>query len=149
MNRAGREPAEDVKRRIVSACQQAGLKVATARMYLRRNQGDRVIIVGASPRDWDREHPMITVLTVVTMAGDWSGTVDVRCSTADDDSVMGFWEIPVMQGRNAVPAKELARQLRETLQEREQVTAAIKLGVDGPYTFERSRWKRPSDIPLA
>ena len=147
MSRAGREPAEDVKRRITSACRDAGLEVATARMYLRRNQGDRVILVAASPTDWACERPMITILTTVSMAGNWSRTVDVRCSTADDDSIMKFWKIPVMQGRNAVPMEDLARQLLETLQEREQVMAAIRLGVKGPYTFKRSRWKKPYDLP--
>ena len=146
MSRAGREPAEDVKRRVVTACKDAGLRIATARMYLRKNRGDRVIVVAASPADWEREHPMITVLTTVTLAGDWSRTVDIRCSTADDDSIARFWEIPVMQGRHAVPVEELGTHLRDTRREREQVMAAIRLGVDGPYTFEHSRWKKPFDL---
>ncbi len=37
---------------------------------------------------------------------------------------------------------ELVEQLQETLDEREQVIAAIRLGVDGPYCFARSVWKR-------
>ena len=53
MSRAGREPAEDVKRRIASACKDAGLRIATARMYLRKNRGDRVI-VAVSPYDLTR-----------------------------------------------------------------------------------------------
>lgn len=146
MNRAGREPAEDVKRRISSCCKRAGLRVDTARMYLRKHHGDRVILVAASPDDWERERSMITILTTVSMAGDWSATVDVRCSTAEDDSIMNFWDVPVMRGRHAVPIEQLTGQLRETLRERDQVAAALKLGVDGPYTFERSRWQKPSDL---
>jgi hypothetical protein len=146
MSRAGREPAEDVKRRIVAACEAAGLKVNTARMYLRKFQGDRILLVAASPADWSYERPMVTVLTAVSVGGDWSGEVDVRCSASQNEPVVKFWEIPVMQGRNTVPMEDLPRQLHETMEEREQVVAAIRLGVTGPYTFERSRWQKPGDL---
>ena len=146
MSRAGREPAEDVKRRIVSACRAAGLTVATARMYLRKHQRDRIVLVAASPSDWPCDRPMVTILTVVTTAGEWSGELDVRCSAADDDSVMRFWDVPVMQGRNAVPICQLESQLCETMEEREQVVAAIRLGVAGPYTFTSTRWENPGDL---
>ena len=149
MSRAGREPAEDVKRRLVSACREAGLDVATARMYLRKSHGDRVILVAASLPDWACERSMITLLTTVKMMGDWSRLVDIRCSTAEDDSIVKFWELPVMRGRHAVPLEKLAEQLRETLQERAQVVAAMKLGVDGPYTFERTCWQKPFDLLYA
>ena len=146
MNRSGREPAEDVKRRIVTACETAGLKVSTARMYLRKLQGDRVLLVAASPTDWGSARPMVTILTTVALDGDWSGEVDVRCSAGENESVVRFWDIPVMQGRNTVPMEELPRQLRETMDERAQVVAAMRLGVTGPYTFRRSRWQKPGDL---
>jgi hypothetical protein len=146
MSRAGREPAEDVKRRIVSACQAAGLTVNTARMYLRKYQKDRVILVAASPEDWPYDRPMVTILTTVGVCGSWSWEVDVRCSASQDESVVKFWDIPVMQGRNTVPVEELPRQLHETMEEREQVVAAMRLGVTGPYTFKRSRWQKPGDL---
>lgn len=146
MNRAGREPAEDVKRRIVAACEAVGLKVNTARMYLRKFQGDRILLVAASPPDWTGEHPMVTVLTTVGVCGEWSGEVDVRCSASQNEPVIKFWEIPVMQGRHTVPVQDLPDQLRETIDEREQVVAAIRLGVTGPYTFRQSRWQKPGDL---
>jgi len=146
MNRAGREPAEDVKRRIVAACHAAGLRVKTARMYLRKFQRDRIVLVAASPVDWSAERPMVTILTTVGMCGQWSGEVDVRCSAGKDEPVVKFWDIPVMQGRNTVPMHELSRQLCETMEEREQVVAAMRLGVSGPYTFERSRWQKPGAL---
>lgn len=146
MSRAGREPAEDVKKRIVSRCKRAGLRIDTARMYLRRQHGDRVILVAASPVDWEHERSMITVLTTVSVAGDWSATVDIRCSTAEDGSITNFWDNPVMQGRHNVPIDELTDQLRETLRERDEVTAAMKLGLDGPFRFSRSTWRKPSDL---
>ncbi len=38
MSRAGREPAEDVKRRFVAACQEVGLVVENANMHLMKDQ---------------------------------------------------------------------------------------------------------------
>jgi hypothetical protein len=39
MTRAGREPVEDVKRRLVAACQEVGLVVKTATMHLSKEFG--------------------------------------------------------------------------------------------------------------
>lgn len=146
MSRAGREPAEDVKRRIIAACEAAGLRVSTARMYLRKLQRDRILLVAASPTGWTLDRPMVTILTSVSVTGEWSGQVDVRCSANQNESVMKFWDIPVMQGRNTVPMEDLPRQLCETVEEREQVVAAIRLGVSGPYTFSKTRWQKPGDL---
>ena len=114
MTRAGREPAEDVKRRIVAACKQAGLKVLSARMYLRHDQQDRVIHVCASPPDRPFEQVSISIMTIVTLSGNWPGKLDVRCAACETDSDSNFWETPVMRGRNSVPLAELAEALKKT-----------------------------------
>ena len=82
---------------------------------------------------------MLSLMARVSARGDWAGTVDVRCVAADDDPPPGW--APWMQGRGAVPLSELIEQLRETLEERQQVMAAIRTGRRGPFEFERSVWK--------
>ena len=144
MNRAGREPAEDVKRRIVAACEQAGLTVLSARMYLRHDQNDRVIVVQAGIKERPYEQCSISILTIVTIAGDWSGKLDIRCA-ADSKGDSNVWDMPMMRGRGAVPLEELVEALRRTVEEQEQVIAALKMGVDGPYSFADTRWDKPSD----
>ena len=52
MTRAGREPAEDVKRRLVAACQEVGLTKTKASMHLFAEAGTRIIHVAASFPDW-------------------------------------------------------------------------------------------------
>ena len=47
MSRAGREPAEDVKRRFVAACQEVGLTVTRARMHLMKDIKARLIVTEA------------------------------------------------------------------------------------------------------
>jgi hypothetical protein len=138
MTRAGREPAEDVKRRLVTGCQEVGLQVASARMHLLKDQGVRVIHVESSLENWPHGTSMVSLMATITVNGEWSQTVDIRCCATDDDPVQ--MNAPWMKGRGNVPLGCLVDHLRETLDEREQVIAAIKLGVAGPYAFERSVW---------
>lgn len=139
MSRAGREPAEDVKRRFVTACQEVGLDIQSANMIRNRDDGSRLILVGAVPSEWAHDTPMLSLMTNVSSSGDWTRTVDVRCVATDEDPATA--QAPWMQGRGEVPLGELIEQLRETLAEREQVMAAIKAGQRGPFEFQRSVWK--------
>lgn len=146
MSRAGREPAEDIKRRLVFMCKDAGLQVTTARMYLRRDQGDRLILIGATRPHIRDERWIVSIITVVGTNGDWSGEVDIRCSISPEDLLVQVGSCLVMRGRNSIPFEDLKRQLRDTLEEREQVLAALNIGVEGPYTFRRARWEDPLDV---
>jgi hypothetical protein len=146
VSRAGREPAEDIKRRLVHIAREAGLKVTTARMYLRADQGDRLVLIGATREGSRDERWIVSIITVVSICGEWSGEVDIRCSIAPEDLLTQARNSLVMRGRGAVPFEDLARQLRDTLEEREQVMAALNLGVEGPYTFRRASWEYPLDV---
>lgn len=139
MRRAGREPAEDVKRRLVAACQEVGLAIQSANMVRQPHDGSRAILVGAIPDGWTFDTPMLALTAEVSARGDWTRTVDVRCVATDDDTHPG--NSPWMQGRGEVPLGELIEQLRETLAERDQVLSAVKQGNLGPFVFERSVWK--------
>jgi len=140
LTRAGREPAEDVKRRLVAACEEVGLTVASARMYLSKEAGARVVHVEGTVAGWSHEVPTLSILAYVKESGDWPGSVDIRCIGSDENpaTLTGPW----MKGRNAVALAELIEQLQETLKEREMVIAAIKAGVAGPYKFARSVWEQ-------
>ena len=145
MTRAGREPAEDIKRRLVLLCRDAGLKVSTARMYLRREQGDRLILIGATRENVRKERWIVSIITAVSVNGDWDGEVDIRCSISPEDLLVQTSSCLVMRGRNRILYDDLKRQLRDTLNEREQVMAALNVGIEGPYTFSRTRWEDPLD----
>lgn len=140
MSRAGREPAEDVKRRLVAACQEVGLTVASARMHLIKEAGARVVHVEGRIDDWPHETPTLSILATVSESGDWPESVDIRCVGSDEDRAMlnGPW----MKGRGKVAFGELVEELQETLREREMVIAAGRSGIPGPYKFERSVWEQ-------
>jgi hypothetical protein len=140
MTRAGREPAEDVKRRLVSACQEVGLTTAKATMRLLPGSDARIIHVAASFPDWPHKSPTMALMVWVPTSGQWPDFVDMRCcATEGDPAQMGA---PWMRGRDNVSFADLIEQLRQALDEREQVIAAIKMGIPGPYRFGRSVWER-------
>lgn len=127
MTRAGREPAEDVKRRLMAACLEVGQEPkGTMRLI-----GDcRLIVVST---------PTIELIAQVPVSGAWPETIDVRCGTSGD------WTDPCLRGRSHVPFAELSSALRQTLEEREQVIAAMRLGIEGPYRFHGSEWRKPGE----
>lgn len=140
MSRAGREPAEDVKRRLIAACQEVGLVISSAHMHLMREHALRLINVGASIPNWPQETPMLTVMAQVGISGQWPETVDIRC-TSSTDSEFSFndcW----MKGRHESPFQDLIDELTQTLKEREQVLALLREGVSSPYVFEHTVWDR-------
>lgn len=103
-----------------------------------------MILVSARQEHDHHDGATISLLTFVGLNGDWSGSVDIRCSAGNGTAVTNVWDTLVMQGRHQVPLDELLSNLRRTLEEREQVLAAIKLGVQGPYVFEHARWDTPA-----
>jgi hypothetical protein len=122
MNRAGKEPAEDVKRRLISVCTELGYE-SKGMIHL---MGDkRVVSVDASA---------FNLMTFVPVSGEWPDTVSIRSGTPV--GINGPW----LQGRLQIPFPDLISELRDTLDEREKVIAAMKCGVAGPYRFERSVW---------
>ena len=135
MTRAGREPAEDVKRRLVSACQEVGVVVTNATMRLLQSGGARLVYVGASLPDWPYETPTIGLMASVPVTGRWPETIDIRCCATEGDPALTFG--PWLKSRMNAPFAEHIEQLHATLEEREQVIAAIA----GPYRFEYSLWE--------
>jgi len=146
MTRAGQEPAQDVKRRIIHACQEVGLKVISVKARLLTDNAVRFVLVDASPPGWSDESPLIEVLAFITVGGQWSGNVRIFCAAYEGELMTQMWQAPNMRGRDSVPLGNLVTELQKTLEEREQVVAARKLGIDGPYEFEDSRWEKPRDI---
>ena len=80
MTRTRRKPTEAAKRRLVAACREAGLRILSARNYLRDDQGDRVIHVCASAPERPFEQVSISIRTAVTVTGDWTRMLDIRCA---------------------------------------------------------------------
>ena len=146
MTRAGREPAEDVKRRLVAACQEVGLVVKSATMHLHKDLGSRLVHADASLPEWPHEIGMLSVMAVVGVDGSWPETVDIRCiaSRENPTTVFGPW----MQGRGRVPFGDLIKELQATLAERKQVMAMAACGlvINRKGAKDRRRDRRSHDL---
>ena len=144
MTRAGREPAEDMKRRLAAACRDVGLEVSKAQMGLLNDRAARFVMVCASLPGWPHEIPMVTVQTWVTTSGETS-PIEIFCqaNTVDGDPLATVFTAPSLQGRKQVPLECLVDQLRETLVERAQVLRALARGETAPFTFRDTVWDLP------
>lgn len=132
--RAGREPAEDVKKRMVAACKQAGLTVQSAWMRLQKEYGYRLIRVDAITPGGRCRKSVIGLSAVVGIDGSVSD-VNIGCAAGIDGCDDHRMDIPIMYGREAVPLDDLVDHLKRTAEEREQVAASRMNGVSGPYVF--------------
>src|SRR5438876_11522291 len=104
MTRAGREPAEDVKRRLVAASQEVGLTETKASMHLLAEAGARIIHVAASFPDWPYESPTVALMVRISVEGAWPDFIDIRCCATEGDPAQTFE--PRMKGRDNVTFAE-------------------------------------------
>ncbi|MCY2927525.1 MAG: hypothetical protein NT031_19220 [Planctomycetota bacterium] len=127
MTRAGKEPAEDVKRAFRRAIQSAGLKARQVRMN-KSPYGDRRLVLGhAEPEGWPHETPAITMYTAVDFTGDVHA-VQVQCSASDEACLKDFWEVPVVQNCSC-RMEDLPETLQALWAERQVVMDLLKRGV--------------------
>jgi len=147
-NRSGREPAEDVKRQIVSACGEAGLVVSEAIMRLLSSHRVRWIVVSASLPDWPftaAASAMIGVTAQVNVSGEIEN-IQVYCTATKDDPSCRVFDVPRMHGRDNVELSNLAEELRQTLEERAYVIRRIEHGDRPPFEFNSVTWG-PANLP--
>src|ERR1043165_1750498 len=113
MTRAGREPAEDVKRRLVCACQEVGLTVVKATMQLLPSADARIIHVSASFAQWPYESPTVGLMATVPKSGMRPDFVDVGCCATEGDPALSHGLL--LHGRDRVAFTELVEHLQATL----------------------------------
>lgn len=96
MTRAGKEPAEDVKRAFVRAIERIGLKVHRVQMFTGEPAEGRFIMGSAKPEGWAHECPAIGMRTFVDFTGE-IGNVEIRCSATDEDPLMNMFSAPTLR----------------------------------------------------
>ena len=96
MTRAGKEPAEDVKRAIRRAVELAGLEVRGVRMSKSPGLDVRLVLGWASPVGWPHKLPAIELNAVVGFDGT-VGDIEIRCAATDDDPLMNTFIAPHVQ----------------------------------------------------
>ena len=96
MTRAGKEPAEDVKRTFRRAIEFAGLEIQQVRMYKMPAMECRAIHGTAVPEGWAHENSAIELLAKVGFDGSIS-EVEIRCPATDGDPLIELFRAPRLQ----------------------------------------------------
>jgi hypothetical protein len=153
-NRAGKEPAEDVSRRMVAACEEVGLVVHKKMTRLGGPENNyRAVFVWASssgvPIQKESSGLCFTsfeLRAVVGVDGRWTERVEIIASTQDVhlDSegllIDPFYRDAALMRLRAVPLSDLASELMDVVRERKLVQDALAKGEQGPWTFTKSTW---------
>jgi hypothetical protein len=155
--RSGKEPAEDIMRRLIAACEEAGLVVHSRRTSDQHLEDGhfRLMEVNASPPgvSVQRTPPdlcfaTIRIETAVGVDGRWSGRVGIRSAIRDKaNAIMHGRTIPVVQGMTweehpGVALSDLTAELTDVVKERTLVQEALARGEPGPWRFPRSTWMK-------
>lgn len=144
MTRAGKEPAEDVKRAFRRAIEFAGLKPHEVRMYKMAEIQGRAVHGSAFPENWPHEIPAIEMITTVN----FDGTVDdvqIRCSATDGDPLMETFRAPHLQ-QCTCDLADLPMTLKEVWAARREVVARLAQGEAPPIFDGKWNWATTGDF---
>jgi hypothetical protein len=138
LTRAGKEPAEDVKRAIRRAVELAGLEMREVRMFKSSELDGRIVLGAASPAGWPHELPAISLLAVVGFDGS-IGEIDIRCAASDGDPLMETYSAPHVQ-RCHCRLPDLPTTLKEVWVARREVIARLEAGEAEPIFDGKWNW---------
>ena len=138
MTRAGKEPAEDVKRAFRRAIVAAGLEVSLVRMFKSLETDSRVVLGAANPADWPYKPPAIEMYVLVGFDGS-VGEVDIRCAATDGDPMMEMFTAPNLQQCRCKLA-DLAVTLKEVWVARREVIGRVVAGEKPPIFEGKWNW---------
>ena len=146
MTRAGKEPAEDVKRAIRRAIELAGLEVRDVRMFKSPELDVRTVLGSASPVGWPHELPAIGLCAVVGFDGT-IGEIEIRCIATDGDPLMQTYSAPHVQRCNC-RLVDLPTTLKDVWVARREVIARFQAGEAEPILDGKWSWEVPSTPAL-
>jgi hypothetical protein len=139
MSRAGREPAEDVIRRMTAACEAAGLVVSGRQNRILRQSKLRLIHVWAARKDWPHRLPMLGLRTVVGLDGSVA-PIKILCAATDSDPFEKIWVAPTVRDAE-IPLDTLSHAIRMILKERDAIVQMMAEGKQPPFTGLHWTWQ--------
>ena len=99
-------------------------------------------MVDGSPPDWPHDGPMVSLLTLVSIAGD-VGRVRIYCQGTDDDPIMSVFTNPMIRDC-VVPLEDIGETLKTVLMDRVQVRKLVAEGKEPPFTVGDWTWDAAS-----
>ena len=102
----------------------------------------RAVMVDGSPPDWPHDGPMVSLLTLVTVAGDVN-RVQICCQGTDDDPILCVFTNPMIQDC-VVPLEDVGETLKTVLIDRVHVRKLMAEGGKPPFTVGDWTWETAS-----
>ena len=102
----------------------------------------RAVMVEGSPPGWPHETPMVSLVTLVSVAGDVS-RVQIHCQAADEDPVCSLFTNPTLRDCR-VALEEVGETLKTVLMDRVQVRKLMAEGQESPFAVGDWVWEMPS-----
>ena len=141
MTRAGKEPAEDVKRAFRRAIELAGLKAHRVEMFKTEGSSGRIVMGSANPEGWPQECPAIEMSTLVNFNGE-VGRVDIRCAATDEDHLLSAFSARTLRACSC-ELDDLPATLKAVWAERQLIIDLVKQGKLTSAFVGRWTWESP------
>ena len=141
MTRAGKEPAEDVKKAFRRAIELAGLKAHRVKMFKTEGSGGRIVMASANPGGWPHNCPGIEMSTLVDFNGG-VGRVDIRCAASDEDHLLSAFSARTVRACFC-KLKDLPATLKAVWAERQLIIDLVKQGKLTSAFVGRWTWEAP------
>ncbi len=144
---AGRDFASDMKRQIVKAVEDVGLRAFSASARLMDGELSRIIDVQASPPDWTGTQHILHVYGILASSGQWELELEVVCYaaeapfTVDGNEVNGWGMWCPHNQRKGVAVEGLPKVLPEMLFQRALAIRYCKEGKPEPYEIDGQTWQ--------
>ena len=138
MARAGKEPAEDVKRAFRRAIDLVGLTVGELHMYKTRGVEARIVHATAGPQGCPQERFPVELVAAVGFDGTVS-PIRINCSASDGDPLMEMFTAPRIQ-KCTCDVAELSLTLKEVWVARREVLARLEAGETPPVFAGKWNW---------
>jgi len=138
MIRAGKEPSEDLQRRLAAVCTACGLNLGKKINRLMQDRKQRVVVVTGNPPGWKYELPA----AFISANGDGKG-VRIQCAASNDDPLATIWSAPTV--RNAYVTLEISEDaLKRVLKQRQEIINRQADNSDVTrFDFEPFLWEAP------
>ena len=141
MTRAGKEPAEDVKRAFRRAIELAGLKAHRVEMFKAEGSRGRIIMGSANPEGWPHNCPAIEMSTLVEFSGE-VGRVVIRGAATDEDHLLSAFSARTVRACSCA-LEDLPATLKAVWAERRLIIDLVKQGKLTSAFVGRWTWEAP------
>lgn len=144
---AGKEPAEDLRRRFTDAIRAVDWTPNQKHVIRLRDRDSRAVFVEGVPPGWKGTYAPLELVGFVRSNGDLEGKLRVHCLACTGGSFEESKSAPRLHGGQCDGVEGLHELLKTAIQQRELVLRRIRKGEPEPYLVDGWRWDSVMEVP--